>query len=161
MALIHVNRNCNVRTGEQTANPRMPVDITIPRFRAVLSIAEANALWADIKEAVALAEQTLLVGTVATNVSNDPPDGPHPTDPDAAAEALRVATAELQKRDFAATFEFPAFISINGWSFGIDHGALVGSPEDGSQDEAELDQSLPIEVAIVSFLHARNSLKSA
>lgn len=156
MSLIHVNPTCNVRTGDNTANPRMPVDITIPRFRAVLSISEARSLWADLKEAVALAEQTILIGTVATNVSNDPADGPHPIEPEAVKAALVSATAELVKRGYKASLEFPAFISVNGWAFGIDNGALVGGPEDGYQPEAEIDQTLPIASAIIAFLHTKH-----
>lgn len=93
----------------------------------------------------------------AGNVSNDPPDGPHPLEPEQVEAALRAAAAELVAQDYAATFESPAFISLNGWAFGIDHGALVGSPEDGSQGEAHMDQRLPIASAIKTFLHSEHA----
>lgn len=60
MARLKVNNTCNVRTGDDTANPRMQVDITIPRYRATLNIAEAEALARDITCAVIVAKEQLV-----------------------------------------------------------------------------------------------------
>lgn len=57
MARIKVNHSCNVLTGEMTKNPRAAAEVTIPAFRANLSVREARVLAEALLEAAQVAEE--------------------------------------------------------------------------------------------------------
>ena len=54
--MIHKFSRVNVRTGGSTASPHADRDITIPQFRACLSLWEAKELSADLAKAIEFAE---------------------------------------------------------------------------------------------------------
>lgn len=63
MARIKINHACNVLTGDDSHAYRSPAhptrvrpEITVPEFRARLSVADARALAENLMEAVAFAE---------------------------------------------------------------------------------------------------------
>lgn len=59
----------------------------------------------------------------------------------------------LQKRGAPASYEYPGFISIGEWNFGIENGELVGNTSEPEAVEgAELESTIPSADSIEKFL---------
>ncbi len=69
------------------------------------------------------------------------------------AQKMIQAISELEAMGIEASWEFPGYIAVGEWAFGIEDNQLVGNTIEPDMEPAEgLRQDLPIAQAIESFL---------